>query len=660
MTSITEQVGRTVGGRYRLLSPIGAGASSQVFAAVDTRLGRRVAVKVLHPALESDDTFLRLFRAEARFAASLDHPHVMRVFDWGEERAGPYLVLELLSGGSLRGLLDTGVLLSHAQVATLGKQAASGLAYAHRRGIIHRDIKPGNLLFDDEGHLRIGDFGVARAIAEATATEPLGTMFGTARYASPEQATGAMLDERTDVYSLALVLYESLTGHVPFSAGTVTATLSARVGATLPPARELGPLAPVLAAAAIAEPFARLDAAGLAADLDQLERELPQGAPLPLARLDLGPHVAVWADRDPTDLDPEHASRVGTSPMGSVALGAAATTMAVPTTSPPTAVLPTTPPPSPSPRPGASPRDDKPRGGHKRRRLAIWLVSVLAVLGLVAAGLVAAIVHFAVYGHIVPDVVDENVVTAKALVDNAGLVFVVGSTRFDAKVPRGDVISQSIPPGRREKARTVVVATESNGPAPVPVPGVTGLGQQSAIADISAGHLVAKVKLIYSETVGPGKVVSQDPPASAGDRLPGSKVLLYVSEGPHPRIVPAVVGDPLATAVQALHNVQLGYSQGPGRYSTSVPQGDVISQSPLAKASVKRNSVVTLVLSLGEPFVTIPHLQGVSLSKAEAELHALGLKVAAYGPSFAAVVIDSVPAEGTSIREGQTVTLYVI
>ncbi|HKH88603.1 MAG TPA: protein kinase, partial [Acidimicrobiales bacterium] len=134
MTSIAEQVGRVVGGRYRLLAPVGVGASSQVFAATDTRLARRVAVKLLHPMLAGDAAFLRRFRAEARLAASLDHPHIMRVFDWGEEEAGPYLVLEYLGGGSLRALLDTGERLNHSQVAVLGAQAAAGLAYAHRRG----------------------------------------------------------------------------------------------------------------------------------------------------------------------------------------------------------------------------------------------------------------------------------------------------------------------------------------------------------------------------------------------------------------------------------------------------------------------------------------------------------------------------------------------
>jgi serine/threonine-protein kinase len=303
MTSIAEQVGRVVGGRYRLLAPVGSGASSQVYVATDTRLARRVAVKVLHPMLAADRAFLRRFRAEARLAASLDHPHVMRVFDWGEEAAGPYLVLEFLGGGSLRSLLDTGARLSHSQVVMVGAQAASGLAYAHRRGIVHRDIKPSNLLFDEEGHLRIADFGVARALAESALTEPLGAIFGTARYASPEQAESRPLDDRTDVYSLALVLYETLTGRVPFSGDTITAMLMARVGSILPWTAELGPLAPIIAQAAISEPLARLDAVALFSDLELLGRELPPAAPLPLAMTRGVPSAQIWPDRDPTALD---------------------------------------------------------------------------------------------------------------------------------------------------------------------------------------------------------------------------------------------------------------------------------------------------------------------------------------------------------------------
>ena len=175
---------------------------------------------------------------------------MLRVFDWGEEADGPYLVLEYLGGGSLRDLLDRDVRLSHAQAAQLGAEVAQGLAYAHVRGLVHRDIKPANLLFDEESRVRIADFGVARALAEAAWTEPAGAMVGTARYISPEAAEGKPVDGRADVYSLALVLYEAVTGSVPFVTDTTMGTLAARIGQTLPHDPLLGPLDDVLARAA--------------------------------------------------------------------------------------------------------------------------------------------------------------------------------------------------------------------------------------------------------------------------------------------------------------------------------------------------------------------------------------------------------------------------
>src|SRR3954467_5289081 len=191
MSRIADQVGRVLGGRYRLLAPIGTGASAHVYMADDTRLRRRVAVKVLHAALADDQAFLRRFRAEAEAVAALRHPNIMNVYDHGEDGGSPYLVLELLGGGSLRSLLQGGHRLSPSQALVVGLEAGRALDYAHRRGLVHRDIKPANLLFDEEGRLRIADFGVARALAEAAWTEPQGAILGTARYASPEQAQGA-------------------------------------------------------------------------------------------------------------------------------------------------------------------------------------------------------------------------------------------------------------------------------------------------------------------------------------------------------------------------------------------------------------------------------------------------------------------------------------
>ena len=246
MPLISDSIGRVLGKRYRLLSALGTGASAHVFLAEDVSLQRHVAVKVLQPGLATDEAFLKRFRAEARSVASLNHPHVLRVFDWGEDADGPYLVLEYLGGGSLRDLLDRGVRLTHSQAAQLGTEVAQGLAYAHARGLVHRDIKPANLLFDEEGRVRVADFGVARALAEAAWTEPAGAMVGTARYISPEAAEGKPVDGRADVYSLALVLYEAVTGTVPFVTDTTMGTLAARIGQPLPHHAALGPLDDVL------------------------------------------------------------------------------------------------------------------------------------------------------------------------------------------------------------------------------------------------------------------------------------------------------------------------------------------------------------------------------------------------------------------------------
>ena len=282
MPSITDSIGRVLGDRYRLVTALGTGASAHVYLADDVSLHRRVAIKVLHPALAGDANFLKRFRAEARAVAALNHPNILQVYDWGEENDEPYLVLEYLAGGSLRQVYDTGALLTPEQAVRVGLQAAAGLDYAHRRGLVHRDIKPANLLFDADGRLRIADFGLARALAEASWTEPDGAILGTARYSAPEQVEGFVLDGKADVYALALVLYEGVTGETPFIGDTTVATLMARVGALLPEHDALGPLNDVLVWAAAPEPSERFDAAQLSLRLEELAATLPEPRPIPI------------------------------------------------------------------------------------------------------------------------------------------------------------------------------------------------------------------------------------------------------------------------------------------------------------------------------------------------------------------------------------------
>jgi len=252
-----EQIGRVLGGRYRLVAAVGTGASATVYQADDVQLRRRVAVKVLHPYLAEDRAFLRRFQAEAQAAAALSHPNIMAVFDWGADEHIPYLVLEYLGGGSLRAMLDRGRLLSPSQALLVGLETSRGLDYAHRRGVVHRDIKPANLLFGEDRRLRIADFGLARAIAEAAWTEPSGVLLGTARYASPEQAKGEPVEGKSDVYSLALTLVEAVTGEVPFAGETTVATLMNRLDRLMPVSADLGPLAAVIERAGRPDPAER-------------------------------------------------------------------------------------------------------------------------------------------------------------------------------------------------------------------------------------------------------------------------------------------------------------------------------------------------------------------------------------------------------------------
>src|SRR5215471_15630771 len=284
-SAVSDLAGRMLAGRYLLHGAIGTGASGRVYVADDTRLRRRVAVKVLHAALAEDAAFLRRFRAEAQLAASLHHPHIVTVHDWGEDDV-PFMVLELLEGGSLRSMLDQGTHLTVAQAARVGRDVASALEYAHARGILHRDIKPANLLFDEHGIVRVADFGLARALAEASWTEPAGAVVGTARYAAPEQATGAPLDGRADLYSLAVVLTEAVTGTVPAVGDTAISALAVRTHTALVAPLELGRLGPVVERAGRPDPDERYpDAATMGEALTDAARALPPPTPLALAGL---------------------------------------------------------------------------------------------------------------------------------------------------------------------------------------------------------------------------------------------------------------------------------------------------------------------------------------------------------------------------------------
>lgn len=695
MPLITDSVGRVLGKRYRLVSALGTGASAHVFLAEDVSLQRHVAVKVLQPALARDEAFLRRFRAEARSVASLNHPHVLRVFDWGEDHDGPYLVLEYLGGGSLRDLLDRRVRLTHAQAARLGAEVADGLAYAHARGLVHRDVKPANLLFDEEGRVRVADFGVARALAEAAWTEPAGAMVGTARYASPEQAEGHPVDGRCDVYALALVLYEGLTGTVPFVTDTTVGTLMARVGATLPAHPDLGPLLPVLTAAAHPEVGRRLDAAGFSRELRALGPALPPPRRLPVGR---GAPVddataAVAAVRpgggagypDDTLAVPVSAPGPGTGhPDDTVAvpatgaapikagpgevfdaeaLGLAATGLDLRPARSAEPAFPTTGTLAPAGAEAAPPTVAR----RRRRSRWPWVVAaVVLALAVAAAAVVAVREKVFTPSRPVPAVTGVTVAAARAAALHQHLLFSVAPAVQSITVPAGDVVSQQPAARTVVKEGTTVRVVPSAGPPSVPVPSLSGVDCATAQRLLSEAHLAGSCPpsaAVYNGKVPSGQVVSWSFQGAADPtHAPyGSTIAMVVSKGPPPVTVPSLTGSSSSyqTAQAALQQLGLGATETQ-QTSTTVPAGQVIGSSPAAGAEAPAGSTVTVVVSSGPPMVTVPNVDGMSVTQAQAALQQAGLTVGeVYGPS-GGTVFDTSPAIGQSVVEGSPVNLYTM
>jgi serine/threonine protein kinase/beta-lactam-binding protein with PASTA domain len=684
MPLISDSIGRVLGRRYRLVSALGTGASAHVFLAEDVSLQRRVAVKVLQPALARDDAFLKRFEAEARSVASLNHPHILRVFDWGEDTDGPYLVLEYLQGGSLRDVLDRGFRLDHAQAARLGTEAAQGLAYAHARGLVHRDVKPANLLLDEEGRVRIADFGVARALAEAAWTEPAGAMVGTARYASPEQAQGRSVDGRSDVYSLSLVLYEALTGEVPFVADTTMATLTARVGTPLPRHPALGPLDDALARGAAPEAAERFDAARLAARLEAVGASLPPPAPLPLRPAPAGDvvggapagplvhdrtEVVPAAGDDRTAVVPGVHDRTGVaSPPDDRTTAVAAAGAG--TTAPPGEVFDIDAiegvVPAPGGRPGPPPPPPPPPVAQRRRGSRWpWVAVGLVVAAVVAAGLVLAFRNQVFTpSHRVPKLTGHTLAAARTAVAADHFDLAVAGAVHSLTVPSGSVVSQDPAPGTSRKEGTTVRVVPSAGLPTEQVPTLAGLG----LTCTTAARLLAQdhfktncpALLAYSTTVPAGQVInwSYDGRLNASSAPYGSTIAIAVSKGKPPVPVPTVAG--AASYTQAAASLQGEGLQATQvqTFSTTVPTGHVVGTTPPAGTTVTVGSTVKVVVSKGPQTVAVPTVSGKSVQAATNALQQAGLTVGAvYGPG-GGHVFTSVPLAGQVLTRGSAVNLY--
>ncbi len=583
---------RLIDGRYRLREAIGTGGSGTVFLAEDISLGRRVAVKVLHTASAGDPVFIRQFRSEAQVVASLNSPHVVDVYDWGVDGQA-YLVTEYLGGGSLRSILASGRTLSPSQVLLVALDACRGLDHAHSRGLVHRDVKPANLLFGEDGRLRIADFGLAAAMAGDAAGSGLA---GTARYASPEQARGQAVDGRSDVYALALCIVEAVTGHLPFVESTVAGTLRAREGRDVPIPDVLGPLAPVVARAGAAHPDKRPTAAEFGRMLLSVAERLPRPEPLQL----VGP------------------GEVGASPLA----GEAATV-------------------TPSVFPDRVPTAPRPVG--PRRRWPAALLTAALVLGAVIGGTVLWEATRDVTRRL-PSLVGSSAESAGTLLTELGWVVEEQFDRRDGTVA-GELLDMQPAGGTALAEGGTVVLVVSLGPDKVPVPAdLVGAGPEEAARRLEAvGLAVGEVTTGYSEEVGVGLVV--EVPDAGTSRALGSGVDLVVSGGPAPRVLPSgLEGMQLADVVASLAALKLVpvIVEAPGLLDA----GTVVGLQPAPGTALPIGAEVEVEVSSGPAQRPVPALTGLSVAAADARLQAAGFRVVeVVGPADGSVVSQD-PAAG--------------
>jgi len=594
----------------------------EVYRARDAVLERPVAIKVLHRNLAGDAGFIERFRREARAAANLNHQNIVAVHDWGSVDGIYYMVMEYVAGLSVREILHAEGLLAPAQAADVLEQTLAALQNAHRQGIVHRDVKPENLMVTRDGVVKVADFGLARAFADAQITEA-GNVTGTVQYLAPEQLQGEPADPRTDLYALGVVAFELLTGRLPFNGETPMAIAYKHIHEPMPRPSSTNPAVP-----------ASLD--GWVASVTEKQRELR-------------PESAAEAQRD---LEVEARSLPQAPPLASLV--------------PEVTVLPRGVDVASVPAPASDPAETVTIPGHsigrsKRKHRKGWVALglVLALLAIGGAGW-ASWTYLIAHEVDVPKVVGLTVDEAEARVADAGLVVRIADGRYSTKVPAGSVLKVQPAEGSTLEQRDRVTLVPSLGPRPVPVPNLVGLPLAEAKqalrdADLKVGDLTEA----FNERFDADQVIRQSVRADAEAPL-GSGIDLVVSKGPTPVPVEKVIGFQRDEAVAVLET-QGFVVDVQEEFSNRVELGKVISQTPAKGTDLQPGRTATIVVSKGPPEFPMPNVVGMGRDEAVAELRSLGLLVdMAIVPGHGgSKVVFQEPASGTTVRAGDLVHIYV-
>lgn len=620
--------GTIIDDRYRVISRLGSGGMADVYLAQDQLLGREMAVKVLHHHFAEDQEFVERFKREASSAAGLSHPNIVGIFDRGEWDGTYYIAMEYVAGRSLKTIVREQGPLDPVTAIDVVIQILRAARSAHRRGVIHRDLKPHNVILDEEGRARVTDFGIARAGAsDMTLT---GSIMGTAQYLSPEQAQGFAVSAASDLYSIGVILYELLTGSVPFEGETAVAIAFKQVSAEPRPPSELNPAIPPSLDAVVLRALAK-DPAQRYADADELtaalqhERDaLPALAGAPIT---VHEHHAHQAPAHVQPLSPSTGSLL-LAPAGAGRYGLE----------------------------NGGPAEE-PRG----RNQAWWWALAVVVVAAAAVALALALTH-STRSVSVPRVTGKTEQAAGAALRHAGLN-PVPSLASSTTVESGLVINQSPSAGASAKKGSSVRIVVSGGPASKSLTNVAGLSATSAAAKLRKAGFKTTTKSESSKTVPSGRVIGTEPPAET-EVQEGRLVTLLVSSGPAPIRVPDVAGQTLEAAQATLTNAELAVGTVTKQISSTQAAGTVLAQSPAAGGSLHAGGKVNLTVAKAPKEVEIPNVIGAPEAAAAAALEHAGLKAhaephATTEQSQVGVVLEQSPLAGTKVRKGTAVTIAV-
>lgn len=647
-TAADHVVGRALDGRYEVVSRIARGGMATVYLATDTRLDRDVAVKVMHPHLADDEQFVARFHREARSAARLSHQGVVAVYDQGRDDDLVYLVMELVQGTTLRDLLNEAGALTAGQALGVLEPLLEALAVAHRAGIVHRDVKPENVLLTDDGRVKVADFGLARAASSSQTSATTGLLMGTAAYLSPELVLRGIADARSDVYAVGVMAFEMLTGRQPFTGEVPVQVAFQHVHDRVPPPSSLDPGIPAAVDALVTRAAAQ-DPDERPADARALLLEVQEVlAGLDDDELDREPVVAPHADgtlpQDDPDVPDQHATRIvgtrlglddGRAP-GRGAGRAPATT-------------------------GEVDRSSEwgygPQGARRRRGL--WALVLLLVLA-VAGGGVGWYFLTGPGAYTVVPTVSGTLEEARRTLASAGLA-AEPVEQYDEQVPAGGVVGTEPGAGEQVRKGGTVTVLVSRGTEFTLTPDLAGRSVEDAEGVLAAEDLTVAPDPAqeYSETVPEGGIVSQVP--AAGEQVKrGTEVVVVVSRGREPIPVPAVTGQERAAAEQAVTDAGLAPSVTE-EFSDTVAAGLVISQAP-ADGTLFRGDAVALVVSKGPPLVAVPQVRGQQLDEARRTLEEAGfvVEVRRLVENGFGTVLGTNPGAGEQVPRGSTVTVNVV